>query len=76
MPIFYRDSISTFEQVQGQLQLNPESFQDVMKPKFSFEEIVSFIDYDDDEDLPNLTEELYEEISRETGSDLDIKPNI
>jgi len=45
---------------------------DVMKEKCKFEEVFTFMDFDDDEDLPNLTEELYEEISRVTGSDYDI----
>lgn len=37
--------------------------------KCKYEDVISFIDMDDDENLPNLTEELYEMISRETGSE-------
>lgn len=38
--------------------------------------MIQFIDYDDDENLPNLTEELYEEITRDTGSAIHLQPNV
>jgi len=71
VPVLYRDSVSNFQLNNRQNKTNIESMADIMniQGKCKYEDVISFIDMDDDENLPNLTEELYEMISRETGSE-------
>ena len=78
-PIMYSDQESFISNTkfhmckQNQGHLN---FAEIFVEKVPFEECIRIIDYDNDENLPDVSEELYEEISRVTGDDKDIVPNV